>query len=98
MNGDVIQQEWHEFMSKGLTVIGNIFENRDLLLEWFCNKEVAEELWEEMRRYDKEADKGIWDLKIEDGGEYGIHIVPQEIKPTDIEDIDCDKKLRKMRL
>lgn len=55
MDGDVIQQEWHEFMSKCLKVIGNIFENRDLLLKWFCNEEPTEE----MQRYIKELDKNI---------------------------------------
>ena len=59
MNGDVSQEEWHEFMSKCLKVIGNIFENRDLLLKWFCNEETTEEQWDDMRRDGKEVDKSI---------------------------------------
>lgn len=65
MNGDVSQEEWHEFMSKCLKVIGNIFENRDLLLKWFCNEDATEEQREETQRYIKELDKniqiGIWE-------------------------------------
>lgn len=59
MNGDVIQEEWHEFMSKGLTVIGNIFENRDLLSEWFYNKEVEKELLGKIE-IDKNIQIAIW--------------------------------------
>lgn len=59
MNGDVIQEEWHEFMSKCLKVIGNIFENRDLLLEWFCNKEDAVELLKKIE-VDENIQIGMW--------------------------------------
>ncbi|MDY6232809.1 YopX family protein [Peptostreptococcus porci] len=31
MNSDWCNEEWHDFMSEELTVLGNIFENRDLL-------------------------------------------------------------------
>nr|DAM39192.1 MAG TPA: YopX protein [Caudoviricetes sp.] len=59
MNGDVSQEEWHEFMSKCLKVIGNIFENRDLLLKWVCDEKATEEQWDDMRRDGKEVDKSI---------------------------------------
>ncbi|MDY5437147.1 YopX family protein [Peptostreptococcus porci] len=31
MNSDWYNEEWHDFMSEQLTVLGNIYENRDLL-------------------------------------------------------------------
>ena len=31
MNSDWCNEEWHDFMSEQLTVLGNIYENRDLL-------------------------------------------------------------------
>lgn len=31
MNSDWCNEEWHDFMSEELTVLGNIYENRDLL-------------------------------------------------------------------